>query len=408
MLIGPGSYSSDFLEVHNSNPVANGFQGVSSDSYLEFLQFLENPTTWGPLRKIFDFPVYAVGYNWTDTNLNSGKMLATRIDEIIKEAKQKTGECEKVILISHSMGGLVSRAASELAGANSKIMGIIHGVQPATGAAAGYWRVKAGFEGWGMTSRVLGNSGPTVTPILGNMPGGLELLPNKNYTNNDGRQEWLTVTNEGTEVIALPQSDPYAEIYRIQATGSEEAHPDRKYWGLIDPDLLDPDNRPPPDSADPNTIFGGARPIAWDEYLKILGQAENFHNSIGNKIHSSTYTFHGTGHTTTDRVEMETETDWVKFGSYPKRGFRGKFTDIEGNAWKAILQQPSGTGDGTVSISSASSLDSQAQRPPEPLGTPGEHEPIYKTQAAQDFVVRAISGLCKKLYEEKRGQKIGG
>ncbi|MCG8550300.1 MAG: hypothetical protein MI799_07855, partial [Desulfobacterales bacterium] len=69
MLIGPGAYNKNFLEVHNTNPIGNGFQGVSSSSYLEFLQFLQNQTMWGPLGKIFEFPVFAFGYNWTDTNL---------------------------------------------------------------------------------------------------------------------------------------------------------------------------------------------------------------------------------------------------------------------------------------------------------------------------------------------------
>jgi len=189
MLIGKvgDTYDSNFLEVHNADPVGNGFQGVSSGSYGEYLQFLQNSATFGPLTKIFDFPVFAFGYNWTDCNANSGSKLSARIDEIIEEAKSTTGKCEKVILITHSMGGLVSRAASELSGAQARILGIIHGVQPATGSAAAYWRVKAGFEGMGPTSRVLGNDAHTVTPILGNMPGGLQLLPNKYYRDNNGR-----------------------------------------------------------------------------------------------------------------------------------------------------------------------------------------------------------------------------
>ena len=278
MLIGADKYNSDFLEVHNSNPVGNGFQGVSSSSYGTFLEFIENQATWGPLSKIFDLPVYAVGYNWTDTNLNNGKILSKRIDEIIEEAKEKTGKCEKVIVITHSMGGLVSRAASELSGANPKIMGIIHGVQPATGSGAGYWRVKAGFEGLGMTSRVLGNSAPTVTPILGNMPGGLELLPNKNYRTNDGKHEWLSVSEDRAIILSLPKSDPYEEIYRIQGTGSEVSHTDRKYWGLMDPDLLDPSNPPPSNKDDPNTIMGGARQTGWDKYLTVLVLIHMIHN----------------------------------------------------------------------------------------------------------------------------------
>lgn len=411
MLVGPsgGRYNNALLEVHNSIPVGNGFQGVSANSYLNFLEFLQNESTWGPLQNIFDFPVYAVGYNWTDSSLNSGRMLANRIDEIIKEAKEKNGKCEKVILITHSMGGIVARSASELAGARDKIMGIIHGVQPATGAAAAYWRVKAGFEGMGPTSRVLGNSGPTVTPVLGNIPGGLELLPNMNYRTNNGRREWLTVRENNSETLALPINDPYEEIYRIKGTGSELDNPEQKYWGLIDPDLLDPALVPPAESSDPDDpdmLDASSQDTPWDNYLGILNKAETFHNQLDDKTHANTYTFHGTGHDTADRIEMISESFIFERDSYPKRGFRGRYTNAENDKLRAVLQDPSGTGDGTVPISSASSLDQQAQRPPAPLGTPGEHEPIYKSEAARDFTIRAIASLCSKHYEQITGKSI--
>ena len=126
------NFDKGYLEVDNTKPVKDGFGGIMKD-YLKFLNPLKKHD-WGPLAKIFEFPVYAVGYNWTDSNENSGKMLLDRINEIIAEAKGVTGLCEKVILITHSMGGLVARAASELWQGRSKILGIIHGVQPVTGA----------------------------------------------------------------------------------------------------------------------------------------------------------------------------------------------------------------------------------------------------------------------------------
>jgi pimeloyl-ACP methyl ester carboxylesterase len=129
MLVGD-AFSSSYLEVDNSNPVGDGFRGIMGDYSDKFLAPLKQ-RDWGPLGKIFEFPVYAFGYNWTDSNENCGKKLAARIQEVIKEAKQVTGLCEKVILITHSMGGLVARWASEVAGAQGSILGIIHGVQPA-------------------------------------------------------------------------------------------------------------------------------------------------------------------------------------------------------------------------------------------------------------------------------------
>lgn len=404
LLIGE-NYSSDFLEVHNTDPVGNGFQGVSSSSYLEFLQFLQQPNQFGPLDKIFDFPVYAVGYNWTDSNANNGAKLATRIDEIIEESKTTTGQCEKVILISHSMGGLVTRYASEVAGANSKILGIIHGVQPAAGAAAAYWRIKAGFEGFGPTSPVLGNSGKNVTVMLGNMPGGLELLPNKTYRGRNGRKEWLIVKDDDDkEVVALPKSDPYAEIYRVPGTGDETLNSGSKYWGLVDAELLNPGVVAEVANDRDSVAADADDDTSWSLYLSYLGQAQKFHDDLGVKVHPNTYAFHGIGHDSADSIFMEIESVWVERNSYPKRGFRGRFNDSKGEKWRAFLQDPSGDGDGTVSTFSGSSLDQYTSAPPVALAVEAEHEPAYNNGDAREFSVTAITALCEKHYKEKMGK----
>ncbi len=216
MLVGR-TFDPTYLEPDDTNPPGDGFAALMADYCKKFLTPLKTHD-WGPLAKIFEFPVYAFGYNWTDSAENAGQKLAARINDIIAEAKDVVGLCEKVILISHSMGGLVSRAASELAGAAGSILGIVHGVQPVTGAPAAYWRIKAGFEGHGLkgkiASRVLGKSGWAVTPVLGNIPGGLQLLPNKLHRTNAGAPGWLTVTEDGkTSIPAL-----YSQRHRIRAT----------------------------------------------------------------------------------------------------------------------------------------------------------------------------------------------
>ncbi len=159
------------------------------------------------------------------------------------EAKKTTGKCERVIVVTHSMGGLVGRSSCMLSGAASSVLGVVHGVQPTNGAGAGYWRVKAGFEGLGETSRILGHDGPQVTVILGNSPGGLQLLPNQNYRTNSGSAQWLTITKDGAVVKSLPQSNPYSDIYRIKAVvkGEPGKNPsNNNYWGLIKPNFAQP------------------------------------------------------------------------------------------------------------------------------------------------------------------------
>lgn len=102
------------------------------------------------------FPVHAMGYNWLKGNRVSGILMAKRISSLIKKYNDQGFECEKVILVTHSMGGLVARAAihPEMGKISEKVLGIIHGVMPAMGAGTAYKRVRCGFEGKGISSKI--------------------------------------------------------------------------------------------------------------------------------------------------------------------------------------------------------------------------------------------------------------
>jgi hypothetical protein len=165
-----------------------------------------------------DNPVHAFGYNWLQSNAKSGEELKARIDEIIKHYKAQGKQCEKVILVTHSMGGLVARAACKLHGMEGKVAGVFHGVMPTDGAAASYKRMVSGFGGEGgglfswLTTLVLGPRGNFTTPTLALNTGPLELLPNKRY---NGGKPWLFVKDAEGQKLALPKpgGDPYSEIY---------------------------------------------------------------------------------------------------------------------------------------------------------------------------------------------------
>lgn len=409
MLVGP-RFNANYLEPHNSSPLGDGFAALMKDYCKKYLIPLK-AHDWGPLGKIFEFPAYAVGYNWTDDAKSAGEKLADRITEIIDEAKDVVGFCEKVIVITHSMGGLVSRSASELAGASGSILGIIHGVQPVTGTPAAYWRIKAGFEGFGMTSRVLGNSGERVTPVLGNIPGGLELLPNKLHLTNAGAHQWLTVTENGAPTLALPESDPYGEIYRVKAVVKPKAGetPSRNaYWGLVDPDLLDPGYVVPEDPNPYEQIDSAALSSdPWPGFLKTLDLAHDFHEALGKDGNATTFCVSGVGHDTADVIEMRVESNWRRSDPYPVRGFRGFFTNAEGKSMQAVLQDPvrdgdKGDGDGTVVRSSAQKLDDPGKPAPGDRAVDVEHQPAYENADVQTFAMDAIIALCKMRYEDRR------
>ena len=411
MLIGKQFYP-DYLEVANAD--GDGWQGIFSD-YFSILNKLKN-NDWGELNKIFTFPVYAFGYNWTDSNDSSGQKLAERIVAIKDEAKSVVGACQKVILITHSMGGLVARSASKLHGAESNILGIIHGVQPAYGSAAAYWRMKAGFDGgllfpW-ILAHTLGPSGKDVTAVIGNSIGGLELLPSKSYRTNDGAIPWLKISDGDKEIRSLPNGDPYSSIYSVQAVVKppEGSGPnDNKYWGLIDPELLTPEL--PQADLDHNDLNYKMQQMKvkdydWENYISKLGQAETFHDNLDDYIHPKTWRFHGNGLDTSESVKFKVESNGRQSESYPSQGFRGFFRDADGTSKQAVLQNPDGKGDGTVPVSSATFLGTGHNSPDDPANhefDPLEHSKAYNNAEVQRWVICAVKALCKIRYQDMHG-----
>jgi len=404
MLVGD-KFSSNYLEVDDNGIFGQGYDGFHGimEDYCGFLNVLR-AHDWGHLTKIFEFPVYAVGYNWTDDATKSGQVLKARIEAIIKEAAEITGFCRKVILITHSMGGLVARSASELAGAQASILGIIHGVQPAAGAPAAYWRIKAGFEASSLLDKAMSNcvgfDGPTVTVILGNIPGGLQLLPTKSYP-----AKWLTIVQDDEVVLQLPKTDPYKEIYEVPAVVRLQLKSGNKYWGLVDPELLDPGAIRGGGNLSDVTADALVIAEAWSEYLKQLKKAQTFHDTLKLQGHPRMFFSWGSMYLTAENILFEVESNW-KIGRepYETRGFRGLFKDDENNSMQAVLQKPSGVGDGTVPTSSATALKSVGKK-----SFPGDrafyvkHQEAYADTDVQQYTIKAIVALCRMHYKDCRG-----
>ncbi|WP_407643554.1 esterase/lipase family protein, partial [Buttiauxella massiliensis] len=107
----------------------------------------------------FLFPVHVFGYNWLQDNAESATKLVEYIDKVIGMYKHLHGHgmaVEKVILVTHSMGGLIARYASQYLGCQNKILGIVHGVIPDLGSPAAYRRMKIGAKQEGAAGIVLG------------------------------------------------------------------------------------------------------------------------------------------------------------------------------------------------------------------------------------------------------------
>ena len=284
---------------------ARGWSEVFYDSYGTLLRTLEDnlnkmctlgepgtnwtstldadPATWGAtngnpplttdeLKKISDawYPVHAMGYNWLQSNGDSGKKVAQRIRELIAKYQSMKFKCEKVIVVTHSMGGLVGRALvhPDYGNAQDVVAGVIHGAMPATGAAAAYKRIRVGFEGSGLMGyifkKVVGDTGPKVTAVLANAPGGLQLLPSERYGS-----DWLKVKIGDQEItLGKNSGDPYADIYTVQD----------KWYRLINPEWVNPAN---------------LKTSSLDETIDKIKTARNFHRKIGKHYHPLTYLSYG-------------------------------------------------------------------------------------------------------------------
>lgn len=218
-------------------------------------------------RSKSNFPVYAFGYNWLASNQDAANSLKARIEKIISENNRGAITCKRVILVTHSMGGLVARACSQMPNMEDKILGVVHGVMPATGAAVAYRRCKVGMRDEDFKAGlVIGSDGKEVSAVFAQSPGALQLLPSENYGSN-----WLEISEPSGKVLAsLPVSDPYKEIYLER----------KKWWGLIREEWLRPDE--------------GA-PISWNIFAMNVGFAREFHRSLAGKYHKKTFVFYGGG-----------------------------------------------------------------------------------------------------------------
>jgi hypothetical protein len=242
------------------------------------------------------FPLHAIGYNWLQSNDVSAKAVAERIQKIIDSyagasaaGGQPKFECKQVILVTHSMGGLVGRAVihPDFGGLQDKVLGIVHGVQPAVGAAAAYKRMRAGFEDPGITSfdkarietsigaKVSGNYGDEVTAVLANSPGGLQLLPSRAYG-----EGWLEISHNDEALARLPvknsrtgEVDPYKDIYMLRG----------KWYGLI------PDER----WINPSGLGVKKGGGSFNQTLEYLSAARDFHAAIEVVYHPCTYVHFG-------------------------------------------------------------------------------------------------------------------
>ncbi|ENX18134.1 hypothetical protein F895_00203 [Acinetobacter sp. CIP 64.2] len=321
--------------------------GSSDESKLEDIK-----EDWGPINQEielltkelhgklanYSFPVFAIGYNWLQSNDDSAKYVAHMMQNYVKAQIKKEfpkQEFKKFIIVTHSMGGLVTRALIQESSVKDDILGVMHGVMPASGAPTVYQRICRGWEGgevvdgWiakikaNKSAQVFGATSERLMPVLANSPGALQLLPFGNFLQHkaqDGSQTktWLTLRarNRSGEIVTarLPKDDPYSDIYTRTDT----------WWSMINEGFIDPAGILEA-QLDQESGLG-----IVDFYLRNVKKVQDFHSKIADSYHPNTYAHYGRDEkhlaynevlwSTEQVLPIDTEDDLIEYRGYAKHG----------------------------------------------------------------------------------------
>lgn len=354
------------------------------------------------------FPVYACGYNWLASNQDAADHLKSRIEKVIAENNNGAFKCHQVILVTHSMGGLVARCCAQLPGMQDKIAGVVHGVMPAVGAAVAYRRCKIGMgdEDY-VAGLVIGSTGQEVTAVFSQAPGALQLLPSQEY-----QARWLSIKDaQGKGILNLPAADPYDEIYLVKD----------RWWGVVREEWLSPEN---------------GMPIKWEQFVKNVKRAKQFHSQISGRYHPHTFVYYGASGGAQSSFE---KIEWrMRKGLEPEQGRRpsekettgfthhmvreegenkifvggetkietmygpagGSVVTYDTSFWEIQCGKQDGLGDGTVPVSSGGAPRKMGgSHIKQQFRLQGfAHEPSYKNPTAQrvtHYAITKIAALAK-------------
>lgn len=317
-----------------------GWGGAVFAFYNEILTLLETQ-----FNKAFfaqpPHPVFCFGYDWRRSNVDSGRALRARIEEIIKQ----TPDAKEVVVVTHGMGGLVARAMLALTG-EDKVAAVIHGAQPSNGTPVAYRRFFTGatppFEGNAVPDQVLNNIMGTspieYTTVQSGLPGPVQLMPNQLYHKTSGSQ-WLVLPP------GSPALDNVYDIYRqTNAPG-------------VFRDI----------SAFPNLsgVFVQAN------LANVVEEARSFHAMLGTTCHSKTHVIFS------DQLATDVIFDTTK----PALALGSK-----------VIKAPAG--DGTVAAVSGSCPDLPAARVKSRRSIPNlEHSQVYADATFNAHVVTLLGAI---------------
>lgn len=341
----------------------------------------------------FLYPLHVFGYNWLQDNALSAAHLIEYIEKVLTNYNIRGTHghglaVEKVILVTHSMGGLVARYASQVLGAKDKILGVVHGVIPDLGSPAAYRRMNVGAKQEGMPGQVMGNSAEDLMPVLARAPGPLQLLPSPRYKYG-APWLWIKKGAEDGRDLQLPQfRDPFAEIYLNQTM----------WWKLYEPKIIDKDKK----IIEKN----------WANYTRLIDRpVRKFISSLDKfGYHPTTYVFYGNKKSSDGFLKWD-----ITFNTYPKNTHESdkKLANNQrevplsyNRSHTYQLYSSSTPGDGTVPVESLSTIKTNnGGAIKSVLATDVDHQGAYDVASLADihqrpalkFTLRAIAKMVQEV-----------
>jgi triacylglycerol esterase/lipase EstA (alpha/beta hydrolase family) len=130
--------------------------------------------------------VYCCGYDWRQDNHTSAQRLAKIVDEA-----QADCDGARVVIVAHSMGGIVSREYCRTLGGESKVRGMFLLGSPTLGAVSAFENLRNGFPFDEPIRRLLNLSRDDTRDLMRSMQSAFQLLPNQVYC-SAVRRNWAS------------------------------------------------------------------------------------------------------------------------------------------------------------------------------------------------------------------------
>jgi len=268
--------------------------------------FVETVISWG-YEEDKDFFVFP--YDWRLDNYKHIEALDQKIDEAIRSSGQKN-----VVLVAHSMGGIVARAYMDEK-STDKIDSFITMGTPHRGAVKPYY---AFLSGYNFGNSLAGNKMMKV--IIQNCEAAYQIMPWKPFI-------W------GPSGAVTPNGAPVLEEWSLE----------KAYGVWYHSTYLEPRTE---------LFYLDANDWEWNLNPVMVDETKAFRNRLGTEAPTGieTYTIIGQGKATLSSYTAREPTSWESFRSHG--------INSEGHRWvlEPNLRQDFRDGDGTVPIWSSSGL----------------------------------------------------